>query len=85
MNVTTGGRRDSAQTADADQRFFADETVHPYFHANNLWFDLAQLRDHVLAKRWNDDKYNQEVDKLKDKIDDVLKQASGETVSNDDY
>lgn len=47
--------------------------------------DLAQLRDHVLAKRWNDDKYNQEVDKLKDKIDGVLKQASGETVSNDDY
>jgi hypothetical protein len=46
--------------------------------------DLAQLRDHVLAKRWNDDKYNQEVDKLKGKIDDVLKQASGETVSNDD-
>lgn len=47
--------------------------------------DLAQLRDHVLAKRWNDDKYNQEVDKLKNKIDDVLKQAAGETVSNDDY
>jgi len=36
--------RDSAQTADADQRFFADETVHPYFHANNLWFDLEQVR-----------------------------------------
>ena len=30
-------------------------------------------------------KGGQEVDKLKDKIDDVLKQASGETVSNDDY
>ena len=47
--------------------------------------DLAQLRDQVLAKRWNDDKYNQEVDKLKNRIDDVLKQAAGETVSNDDY
>jgi UTP--glucose-1-phosphate uridylyltransferase len=43
--------RDSAQTADADQRFFADETVHPYFHANNLWFDLAQLRDALVARR----------------------------------
>ena len=36
--------RDSAQTADADQRFFADERVHPFFHANNLWFDLEQVR-----------------------------------------
>ena len=47
--------------------------------------DLAHLRDQVLAKRWNDDKYNAEVDKLKEKIDDVLKQASGETVTGDDY
>lgn len=43
--------RDSAQTADADQRFFADENVHPFFHANNLWFDLAQLRDALVARR----------------------------------
>ena len=43
--------RDSAQTADADQRFFTDERVHPFFHANNLWFDLAQLRDALVARR----------------------------------
>jgi hypothetical protein len=30
--------------------------------------DLAQLRDHVLAKRWNDDKYNQEVEGLRIRV-----------------
>jgi len=37
--------RDSAQTAPEDQVYFTDEHVHPYFHANNLWLDLMQVRD----------------------------------------
>ncbi len=36
--------RDSAQTADQEQVFFQDEHVHPYFHANNLWLDLVQVK-----------------------------------------
>ncbi len=40
--------RDTAQTPEADMYWFTDEHRHPYFHTNNLWFDLAQLRD-VLA------------------------------------
>lgn len=35
--------RDSAQTADEEQRYFQDEHIHPFFHANNLWLDLKQL------------------------------------------
>jgi UTP--glucose-1-phosphate uridylyltransferase len=30
--------------------FFTDEHRHPYFHTNNLWLNLVQLRD-VLAER----------------------------------
>lgn len=37
--------RDSAQTAPEDMDYFTDEHRHPYFHTNNLWFDLVQLRD----------------------------------------
>jgi UTP--glucose-1-phosphate uridylyltransferase len=37
--------RDSAQTAPEDQAAFADDTVHRYFHTNNLWLDLRVLRD----------------------------------------
>ena len=36
--------RDTAQTAPEEMDFFTDEHRHPYFHANNLWLDLAQLR-----------------------------------------
>lgn len=36
--------RDSAQTRDTDQRYFQDEHVHPFFHANNLWLDMERLR-----------------------------------------
>lgn len=36
--------RDTAQTAPEDLAFFTDEHVHPYFHANNLWLDLVQVR-----------------------------------------
>ncbi len=36
--------RDTAQTAPAEMAFFTDEHRHPYFHTNNLWLDLVQLR-----------------------------------------
>jgi UTP--glucose-1-phosphate uridylyltransferase len=42
--------RDTAQTAPEEMDFFTDEHRHPYFHANNLWLDLAQLRA-ILAER----------------------------------
>ncbi|MCB0913370.1 MAG: UTP--glucose-1-phosphate uridylyltransferase, partial [Propionibacteriaceae bacterium] len=50
---TSDGRlilRDSAQTADEEQRFFQDENRHPFFHANNLWLDLQQLRATLLER-----------------------------------
>ena len=49
----TDGRlilRDSAQTTEVDQRYFQDERVHPYFHANNLWLDLEQLRSTLVER-----------------------------------
>ena len=42
--------RDTAQTAPEEMGFFTDEHRHPYFHANNLWLDLVQLRA-ILAER----------------------------------
>jgi UTP--glucose-1-phosphate uridylyltransferase len=42
--------RDTAQTAADELDFFTDEHRHPYFHTNNLWLDLVQLRD-VLVER----------------------------------
>jgi len=45
--------------------------------------DLAKLRDQVLAKKWNDDKYNEAADKLKDKVADLLKDATNS--KNQDY
>jgi len=42
--------RDTAQTAADEMHFFTDEHRHPYFHTNNLWFDLVVLRD-TLAER----------------------------------
>lgn len=42
--------RDTAQTAPEELAYFTDEHRHPYFHANNLWLDLKQLRD-ILAER----------------------------------
>jgi UTP--glucose-1-phosphate uridylyltransferase len=42
--------RDTAQTAAEEMHYFTDEHRHPYFHANNLWLDLVQLRD-ALAER----------------------------------
>ncbi len=37
--------RDTAQTAPEELEYFTDEHRHPYFHANNLWLDLLQVRD----------------------------------------
>jgi UTP--glucose-1-phosphate uridylyltransferase len=42
--------RDTAQTAKEEMHFFTDEHRHPYFHTNNLWFDLAALA-RTLAER----------------------------------
>lgn len=42
--------RDTAQTAPEDLAFFTDEHVHPYFHANNLWLDLVQVRAAMRAR-----------------------------------
>lgn len=35
--------RDTAQTPPDQMDFFTDEHRHPYFHTNNLWFDLEQI------------------------------------------
>ncbi len=35
--------RDTAQTAKEEMEYFTDEFRHPYFHTNNLWFDLEAL------------------------------------------
>ena len=35
--------RDTAQTSPAEMHHFTDEHRHPYFHCNNLWFDLQAL------------------------------------------
>jgi UTP--glucose-1-phosphate uridylyltransferase len=37
--------RDTAQTASEEMEFFTDEHRHPFFHTNNLWFDLQVLRE----------------------------------------
>ena len=36
--------RDTAQTSADDMPHFTDEHRHPFFHTNNLWFDLVTLR-----------------------------------------
>ena len=42
--------RDTAQTAPDEMHFFTDEHRHPFFHCNNLWFDLAAVSK-VLKER----------------------------------
>ncbi|WP_375423434.1 UTP--glucose-1-phosphate uridylyltransferase [uncultured Friedmanniella sp.] len=37
--------RDTAQTAKDEMHYFTDEHRHPYFHTNNLWFDLRRLSE----------------------------------------
>lgn len=36
--------RDTAQTAEQDMKYFTDEHLHPYFNANNLWWNLVSLK-----------------------------------------
>ncbi len=36
--------RDTAQTSPEDMHFFTDEHHHPFFHTNNLWWDLEKLK-----------------------------------------
>lgn len=42
--------RDTAQTPADQMDFFTDEHRHPFFHTNNLWFDLQTLYD-LLTER----------------------------------
>ena len=42
--------RDTAQTPSDEMDYFTDEHRHPYFHTNNLWFDLQVLHD-TLSER----------------------------------
>ena len=42
--------RDTAQTPAEEMHHFTDEHRHPYFHTNNLWFDLEVLA-RTLAER----------------------------------
>ena len=35
--------RDTAQTAPEEMHYFTDEFHHPFFHTNNLWWDLEKL------------------------------------------
>ena len=36
--------RDTAQTAPDEMDFFTDENRHPFFHSNNLWWDLRVVK-----------------------------------------
>ncbi|MGA4507988.1 UTP--glucose-1-phosphate uridylyltransferase [Propionibacteriaceae bacterium G1746] len=42
--------RDTAQTAPDEMDYFTDEHRHPFFHTNNLWFDLVRLRDALVER-----------------------------------
>ncbi len=42
--------RDTAQTAPEEMEYFTDEHRHPFFHTNNLWFDLQKLRDTLVER-----------------------------------
>ena len=37
--------RDTGQIPPSNMQYFTDEKRHPYFHANNLWFNIEDLRD----------------------------------------
>jgi len=39
--------RDSAQVAPGEEKYFADNERHEYFHVNNLWIDLDVLVDEL--------------------------------------
>ena len=42
--------RDTAQTPPEQMRYFTDQFRHPFFHTNNLWFDLEVLRDTLVER-----------------------------------
>ncbi|WP_314742293.1 UTP--glucose-1-phosphate uridylyltransferase [uncultured Actinomyces sp.] len=43
--------RETAQTPADEMHFFTDQYRHPFFHTNNLWFDLEVLRDTLAERR----------------------------------
>jgi len=43
--------RDTAQTPPEEMHYFTDQFRHPFFHTNNLWFDLEVLRDTLTERR----------------------------------
>lgn len=42
--------RDTAQTPAEEMHYFTDQFRHPFFHTNNLWFDLQVLRDTLVDR-----------------------------------
>ncbi|MCI7457055.1 UTP--glucose-1-phosphate uridylyltransferase [Actinomyces urogenitalis] len=42
--------RDTAQTPAEEMHYFTDQFRHPFFHTNNLWFDLQVLRDTLVQR-----------------------------------
>ena len=42
--------RDTAQTAPEEMDYFTNEHTHPFFHTNNLWFDLQALYDALTSR-----------------------------------
>jgi Zn-dependent protease with chaperone function len=47
--------------------------------------DLAKLRDEVLRKQWKDEKWDAEVQKMKDRAAELVDSASKQTVNSDDF
>ncbi|MDO5064298.1 MAG: UTP--glucose-1-phosphate uridylyltransferase [Actinomyces bowdenii] len=43
--------RDTAQTPAEEMHYFTDQFRHPFFHTNNLWFDLQVLRETLVERR----------------------------------
>lgn len=43
--------RDTAQTPADEMHYFTDQFRHPFFHTNNLWFDLVVLRDTLVERK----------------------------------
>ncbi|GGO97680.1 UTP--glucose-1-phosphate uridylyltransferase [Actinomyces gaoshouyii] len=43
--------RDTAQTPADEMHYFTDQFRHPFFHTNNLWFDLEVLRATLVERR----------------------------------
>ncbi|MHA6563968.1 UTP--glucose-1-phosphate uridylyltransferase [Actinomyces urogenitalis] len=42
--------RDTAQTPAEEMHYFTNQFRHPFFHTNNLWFDLQVLRDTLVQR-----------------------------------